>query len=223
MGVIVQDKSIINKKEKYSIIIVGAGGFGREIYLWAKETFPKDEYLIKGFLDDNIKALNNYNIGIKIIESIINYLPEENDRFLIAIGEIQKKKELVTILKSKNAVFQKLIHPTAKVAKNTRIGEGVIICPFCLVSDHVVLDNFTMMNIYSSCGHDVNVGKYCILSPYYTINGFGIVEDEVFLGTHSTVIPGKKVGHNSKVSANSVVMRNVPSNKMVFGVPGKIV
>jgi len=123
----------------------------------------------------------------------------------------------------KKVKFLKLIHPTAIVVDTAKIGDGVIICPFCLVSDNVRLDDFVMMNIYSSCGHDARVGKYCILSPYATLNGFVILENEVFLGTHSTVIPGKRVGYKSKVSANSVVMRNVPPNKIVIGVPGKAI
>jgi acyl-[acyl carrier protein]--UDP-N-acetylglucosamine O-acyltransferase len=80
-----------------------------------------------------------------------------------------------------------------------------------------------MMNLYSTCGHDVKIGKYCILSPYAILNGFVTLEDEVFLGTHSTVIPYKKVGYKSKISANSVVMRDVAANKIVFGVPGKAI
>ena len=43
----------------YNIIIVGAGGFGREVYLWTKDSFPDDKYKIKGFLDDNLRALIN--------------------------------------------------------------------------------------------------------------------------------------------------------------------
>ena len=31
----------------YNIVIVGAGGFGREIYLYAKESFPDNQYKIK--------------------------------------------------------------------------------------------------------------------------------------------------------------------------------
>jgi len=77
------------------------------------------------------------------------------------------------------------------------------------------------MNTYASCGHDVKVGKYSILSPYVALNGFVKLENEVFVGTHATVISYKKVGFQSKISANSVVMRNVPSKCMVFGVPGK--
>ncbi len=207
----------------YDIIIIGAGGFGREVYLWAKDSFPKDQYTIKGFLDDNPRILDNYNIDINIIGNLDNYKIKNQDRFLFAVGDIDIKKSLIVRLKRRGAKFLTLIHPGAIVANTAKIGEGAIICPFCLVSDNVLLEDFVMMNVYSSCGHDVKVGSYSILSPYATLNGFVILEDEVFLGTHATVIPYKKVGCKSKISANSVVMRDVPANKMVFGVPGKAI
>ena len=207
----------------YDIVIVGAGGFGREVYIWTKDSFPDDQYKIKGFLDDNPKILDNYNMDVGIIEGLDGYEIEKQDRFIFAIGDINVKKRLVTRLKKKGAKFLTLIHPTAIVANTAKIGQGVIICPFVTVSDHVQLGDFVMLNIYSSCGHDAKVGNYCILSPYATLNGFVILEDEVFLGTHSTIISYKKVGYKSKVSANSVVMRDVPPNKIVFGVPGKAI
>lgn len=207
----------------YNIIIVGAGGFGREVHLWAKDSFSQDQYKIKGFLDDNPKILDNYDMDVGIIGNLNSYEIKNKDRFLFAIGDIDTKKHIVVNLKKKGAQFLTLVHPTAIVVSTARIGEGVIVCPLCLVSDNVRLDDFVMMNAYADCGHDAKVGKYCILSSYAAVMGFSILEDEVFLGTHATVIPGKRVGYKSKVSANSVVMRNVPPNKMVFGVPGKAI
>ena len=207
----------------YNIVIVGAGGFGREIYILAKDTFPNIKYKIKGFLDDNLRVLDDYSMDIRVISNIDSYMVEEQDKFLIAIGNVDMKKNIITKLKVKGAQFLTLIHPTAIVVNTAKIGKGVIIYPYVIVSDCVQLGDFVLMNSYSSCGHDVKVGKYCILSPHATLNGFVILEDEVFLGTHTTVIPGKRVGYRSKISANSVVMRNVPPNKMVFGVPGKAI
>ena len=206
---------------KYNIIIVGAGGFGREVYLWAKDSFSRDQYKIKGFLDDNPRILDNYDMNVGIIGNLNSHEIKNQDRFIFAIGDIDIKKRLIIKMKKRGAKFLTLIHPTAIMANTTKIGEGVIICPFCLVSDNVLLEDFVMLNIYSSCGHDAKVGSYCILSPYATLNGFVILEDEVFLGTHTTVTPYKRVGYKSKISANSVVMRDVPPNKIVFGVPGK--
>jgi len=207
----------------YDIIIIGAGGFGREVYLWAKDSFPKDQYKITGFLDDNPRILDNYDMDVGIIGDLDGYEIKKQDRFVFAIGNIEIKKRLITKLKNKGAKFLTLIHPTAIVVDTARIGKGVVICPFCLVSDNVLLEDFVMLNIYSSCGHDAKVGSYCILSPHATLNGFVILEDEVFLGTHATVISYKRVGYKSKISANSVVMRDISANKIVFGVPGKAI
>jgi len=207
----------------YNIIIVGAGGFGREVYLWAKDSFNFSKYKIKGFLSNNKNDLGNFDIKTQIIGDPDYYEIKENDRFIFAIGDIDTKKRIVTNLKKRGAKFLTLVHPTAIVVDTAKIGEGAIICPFCLVSDNVRLDDFVMMNAYSSCGHDARIGKYCILSSYTAIAGFAVLEDEVFLGLHATVIPGKRVGCKSKISANSVVMRDVPPNKMVFGVPGKAI
>ena len=207
----------------YNIVIVGAGGCGREIHLWAKDSFDFTKYQIKGFLSNNKSDLDNFDVKVGIIGDPDYYEIKENDRFLFAIGNIETKKRLIKKLKNKGAKFLTLIHPTAIVVNTEKIGEGVVICPFCLVSHNVQLDDFVMINAYVTCGHDSKVGKYSILSPYVALNGFVVLEDEVFLGTHATVIAGKRVGYRSKVSANSVVMRNVPPNRIVFGVPGRAI
>jgi len=204
-----------------NILIVGAGGFAREVYYWANDAFSKEKYRIKGFLSYNQKDLEGVNIKADIVGNDDNYKIEKNDRFIIAIGDIDIKKRAVSRLKKRGAKFISLIHPTALIIPTAKIGEGVVICPYCLVSDNVQLDDFVMVNAYAICGHDVKVGKYCILAPYSVVAGSGILEDEVFLGIHSTVIPGKKVGYKAKVSANSVVMRDVPLKQLVLGVPGK--
>ncbi|PKP58950.1 hypothetical protein CVT91_07645, partial [Candidatus Atribacteria bacterium HGW-Atribacteria-1] len=65
----------------YNIIIVGAGGFAREVYYWVNDTFSKESYKIKGFLSYNQKDLDGYNIKGGIIGNDDNYKIEENDRF----------------------------------------------------------------------------------------------------------------------------------------------
>jgi len=203
------------------IVIVGAGGCGREVYLWAKSSLDKSKYMVKGFISDNSSDLDNFDIDVGIIGDNETYKVEENDRFLFAIGNIDTKKRIVKTLKDRGAKFLTLIHKTAIVADSAKIGEGVIVCPFAMVSDSVVLGDFVVLNFYSSCAHDSKVGKYSVLSPYATINGFAVLEDEVFLGTRSTVVPYKKVGYRAKISANSVAMNNVPAHTLIRGVPGK--
>ncbi|MFQ5444979.1 MAG: acetyltransferase [Nitrospinales bacterium] len=209
--------------EKKNIIIVGAGGFGRTVLNYAKDCFPAgSEFFIKGFLDDNPASLENYNLDKKILGAVGDFRIKENDFFLMALGDPASKKKLTEKLEAKGARFIPLIHPLAYIAPNSSIGTGCIICPFSSVGPDVVLDNYVTLNISTSCGHDSKVGKFSVLSPHATVNGFAILEDEVFLGTHATVTPGKRVGSKSKLSAGSVALNDVPPNSLVFGNPGKL-
>lgn len=209
----------------FDIIIVGAGGFGREVMQWARSTFDRNQFRLKGFLDDDSECINNTHCGLPWLGSIAEgkdrYAIQENDRFLYAIGNIENKRSIIQGLKKRGAQFINLIHPTAIVSDSAKLGEGVVVCPFALVSDQATLDDFTMVNFYASCAHDVTIGKYSILSPYATVNGFSQLEEEVFLGTHATVTAYLSVGTKSKISANSVAMKDVPPNSIVYGVPGK--
>lgn len=204
-----------------NIVIVGAGGLGREVYQWAKDAFPRTQYRVKGFLSNRPEDLDGFEQEERILSDDLSYAVQEDDRFLFAIGDIEVKKRIVVRMKARSAQFLTLIHPTAVVAGSAHIGEGVIVCPFALVSDHVVLGDFVLMNFYSSCGHDAKVGKYGIFSPYATANGFVTIEDEVCLGTHATVAAHRRIGVGAKISANSVAMQDVPARAFVYGVPGK--
>lgn len=207
------------------IVIVGAGGFGREVYLWAKRLLESANYRFKGFIDDNPDSANNLPKHTKLLGAIqpgVNqYQILEDDRFIYAMGSIDNKREIITGMQNRGATFISLIHPTAVVAETAFIGQGVVICPFALISDQADLAEFVMVNCYASCAHDARVGRYSILSPYATLNGFVELGQEVFLGTHATVTAGKKVGDRSRISANSVAMTDVPSQSIVLGVPGK--
>lgn len=78
------------------------------------------------------------------------------------------------------------------------------------------------MNYHTSLGHDASAGDFSVLSPYATLGGNAHVEEDVFMGLHTSVGPGKTVGARSKVSANSCVLSNAPAQSLVFGVPGLI-
>lgn len=205
----------------YEILIVGAGGFGREVFQWSKDTFPADQYRVKGFLARPSDSMAQYGLGVDVVGDADTYTAKENERFLFAIGDVDTKKRMVAGLQSRGARFLTLIHPTAVIAGSARIGEGVIICPFALVSANAVVGDFVALNTYASCAHDSVIGKHSILCPYATVNGWGILEDEVFMGTHSTVTPRIRVGYRAKISANSAVFRDVPSRMLAIGVPAK--
>jgi len=203
------------------LVIVGAGGFGREVYQWARAAFDPAEYQVKGFLSNRPDDLKGRQIEAAVLGNDESYRIEPGDRFLFAIGRPEIKRHMIERLKARGARFATLIHPTAVVAATAEIGEGVVVCPFCTVSDHVRLEDFAMLNFYASVGHDARIGRYAILSPYATVNGFSVLGEEAFLGSHVTVTAGRKLGDGVRVSANVAVHADVPPRTLVYGVSPK--
>jgi len=49
------------------------------------------------------------------------------------------------------------------------------------------------------------------------------IEDDVWIGTNSTILPGVTIGSGSVVAAGSVVTADVPCNVIVAGVPARVI
>ena len=50
-----------------------------------------------------------------------------------------------------------------------------------------------------------------------------IIENNVFIGVNSVVLPGVRIGENSIIGAGSVVVRDIPANSVVVGNPALVI
>ena len=204
------------------ILIVGAGGFGREVLLWARDAWPEQTAKIAGFLSADAGRLEGHAASLPVIADPAAFEPEPGDALLLAIGIPEVRRRVAEDLLSRGAEFLTLIHPTAIVAPTASIGLGSIVCPYAIVSDAARLGRLTLLNYHSSLGHDATAGDYAVFSPYATLGGGAHVGDDVFLGLHASVGPGNRVGARSKVSANSCALSDAPPDLLVFGAPGRV-
>ena len=204
------------------ILIVGAGGFGREVLQWARDAWPERASLIAGFLSAEKDRLNGHDGCPEIIASPEEFVSEPGDALLLAIGIPAARRRVAALLQSRGATFLTLIHPTAIVAPTAEIGAGSILCPYAIVSDSAQLGSFVLVNYHASLGHDASAGDYAVLSPYATLGGNAHIAEDVFMGMHASIGPGKRIGARSKVSANSCALVDAPADSIIYGVPGRV-
>lgn len=206
------------------LLIIGAGGFGREILAWAEDVVratPSPEWTIGGFLDANPLALKAFNIDVPVVGDPSSYMPQPNDRFVCAIGDPATKLRVCEALRGRGAQFTNLIHPTALVGPRCQLGTGAILCPFAALTVDVTLGDFVTLNLRAGVGHDVRIGDGATLNAYCDVTGAARLGKGVFMGSHAVVAPKAVVEDFARIGAGSVVVRRVKAGSSVIGVPAK--
>lgn len=205
-----------------NLLIVGTGDFAREVYWHAQNSIGYGEdYMIKGFLEGNIPLQKeSYKmLPLPVFENVSNYVIQEGDVFVIAIANTSAKAAIAEILEAKNAQFINIVHKTAMVADDAKIGKDIILCQFTTVSSNVEIRDHVMLNAYTSLGHDAVLGKYSSCMGHVDITGHVVVGEGTYWGSGSRALPSSKIGDYAKVGAGSVVLRKVKAGQTVFGVP----
>lgn len=202
------------------LLIIGAKGYGREIYHLAKESKGYGtEFDIKGYLDDKADALDGYNGYPKILGPVENYDINDDDVFICALGDVIYKKKYVDIILAKGGKFINLIHKNACIRPNSTIGKGCIVCQNAIISCDVRIGDFVTLQPFVVIGHDAIIGDFCHLNTYSFMGGFAKLEDMVTLHTSAVMLPHAKAENGSIVGASSVVIKKVKAGTTVYGNP----
>lgn len=204
------------------ILIVGAGGFAREVVHWARDAWPEHSSRLEGFLSADAVSHAGRECDLPVLSDPAVYEPRRGDGVLLAIGIPGVRRRVADDLLARGAEFLTLIHPTATVCATAEIGPGSILCPNAIVSDSARLGRCVLVNYHASLAHDSSAGDFAVLSPYSALAGGATIGDDVFLGLHATVGPGVTVGSRSKVAANSCALHDSAADSLVHGVPGRI-
>ena len=113
------------------------------------------------------------------------------------------------------------------ISEITKFFTGIEIHPGATIGRRLVIDHGTGIVI----GETAEIGDDCLLYQGVTLGGTGkdvgkrhpTLGNNVMVGSGAKVLGPFKVGDNARIAANSVVLREVPENATVVGVPGRVV
>ncbi len=203
------------------LYIIGAGGFGREAYAWARQ-HPDcgSQWELAGFLDDNPAALREFGDFAPIVP-LVGHRPMADTLYLNGLALPELKQRFLPPLVAAGAQFLSFVHPTAKVGDRVTLGRGVVLCPGAIVTSDATLGDFVVLNLRATVGHDAVVGAWTTASAHCDVTGFVKIGEGVFMGSRASIIPGRQVGDGAKLGAGSVVFANVAPGVTVFGNPAR--
>lgn len=209
------------------LIIIGAGGFGREI-AWLTDRINKatplsPSWKLLGFIDDNEKFQGQRVNGYPVLGNMssINKFPKAY--FVCAVGTSRVREKIIKKAKKQlpGIHFATLIDPSVVMSDLVTVGEGTMICAHTIITVNVTIGEHVILNLDCTVGHDAILQDFCTLYPSANVSGITNIGRGAELGTGMQIIQGKSIGDYAIVGAGSVVIKDIPPNCTAVGSPAK--
>lgn len=203
------------------LVIIGVGGFAREVYGHALNAVGYgEEWDIKGFLDGDIKlSPDEYEkIDKPLLGDVFSYNVSPDDIFICAIADSTARKRFTDEIIGKNGEFINLIHQRATIQGHVEMGIGNIICPHSHINDHAKIGNFVIIND-AAMGHDSEIGDYSSMMGGAGLCGYAKVGKNVYMATSAIALPHAVIEDDVYIGVGSVVFKKAKKGKKYFGNP----
>lgn len=203
------------------IVIVGAGGFGREVaWLIERINAMRPTWNILGFVDDaEWGCVSGWDV-LGNTDWLLAY--EHPLAVAVAIGSSDARKSVAEkVMANHRLLFPSLVDPSALTSESVRYGKGCIVCAGAILTVDISLGDFCIVNLDCTIGHDAMLRDYVTLYPSVNVSGAVELGACVEMGTGSQVIQFNAVGAKTIVGAGAVVTRDLPSGCVAVGMPAK--
>src|SRR5882672_2350541 len=206
------------------LAIYGAGGFGRETAVMIEQINSQTPvWEVIGFFDDGLKKGDEVD-ALRILGNISDLNSYADDLSVcIAVADPVSRLHLSKKLINPKIDFPLIVHPKAIVgdARRNKLGRGSIVTAGVILTTGIEIDEFCIINLSSTLGHDVKLGSCCTVMPACSISGNVSIGSCCVLGTGSRIIQEVTIGEHCMIGAGSVVTKSFGSNLKILGVPAR--
>ena len=202
------------------LLIIGAGGFGREMFGAAREAAGYGtEFGIGGFLDARPDALADFAGYPAVVGDPATYAPGPDDVFVTALGDLAARRRCAEAVEARGGVFIAIVHRSAWLGPNVSVGPGSFIAQNAVLTADVRVGRHVAVFQSTSIGHDTTLADFSHVYAQCSLGGAVKVGEGVRVFPGSVVVPRRTLGAGATVGAGSTVILNVPAGETVFGSP----
>jgi len=198
-----------------NLVIVGASGHGKVI----ADIAEKVGYTDIVFLDDNptVESCGEYKVvgGCKLA------LSYKQADFIVAIGSTKIRRKIQAEFIEMGLHIASLIHPSAVIASNVKIGIGTVVMAGAVINPYSVIGQGCIINTCASVDHDCRIGDYVHVSVGTHVAGTVIVGDDTWIGAGATISNNIEVANECVIGAGAVVIADILERGTYVGIPAK--
>lgn len=207
-------------------IIIGAGGFGREVadtIMLINEQQPTYNFI--GYVDDDKSLWNTKINDVSVLggrQALKELCSNRDVSAVMAIANSSVKQELVLYLGDK-INWVNIIHPITFISKYALMGVGNIIQAFVVLAANAKIGSHCMINSNTGLGHDAEMGDYSSLMAHCDVTGNVKLGECVYMGAGSRIVSGVSVGDRAFICAGAVVFKDINKADKVMGNPARVI
>jgi sugar O-acyltransferase (sialic acid O-acetyltransferase NeuD family) len=202
------------------LIIVGAGGLGREVETLARiDPAHGSAWSLGGFLDTRPGVLDGFATELRVLGDPSSFDPGRDDVFVVAIGDTRFKRKVIAPLRLKGAGFVSLV---SNVRLSPRVRHGAtVFADGAMVAVDVAIGDYAFVGSQAILGHDVVVGDFAHLGARCFIAGGARIGNGATIHPMASIAKDVRIGDDATVGLGAVVFHDVAPGATVVGNPAR--
>lgn len=192
---------------KRPVILLGCGGHARVL----NDVLGLRGVKVLGATDASPEKAHGEIFILGKDEAVLKHDPAKI--FLVnalgSVGVSPQRRKLFEFFKKKGYTFSEVVHPSAVVAKDARLGEGVQLMAGAVVQPGCRLGDNVLVNTGACVDHDCRIGSHVHLAPGVVLSGGVAVGEGSHVGTGAVIVQGVRLGPGVFIKANSLVKKDV--------------
>jgi sugar O-acyltransferase (sialic acid O-acetyltransferase NeuD family) len=206
------------------VVIVGAGGHGREVAEILCSRKDQD-FAVLGFVDEATHLQKTSINGLPVLGdwSWFDTVAHDTVAVICAVGLPEVRKQLVQRATEIGLSFCNAISPSATISPAAKIGQGVMVFPQVSVGPNCFVGDHTIINVGSTVSHDTRLEHYVTLNPGVHLAGNVSIGEGCNVGIGAGVIHQVSIGAWSIIGAGASVVDDLPQNVTAVGLPARAI
>lgn len=205
------------------LLIIGAGGLGREVAeaaMAANDAAPRPCWHVLGFLDDDPSAAGLD--GAPVLGSIETVKDFPAAKVVVCIGRPGAnwlRKRVVQRMGLPPERYATIVHPGASLARSTVVGHGTVLLAGVVTTAAVRIGAHVVAMPQTVLTHDDVVGDFATFGSGARLAGRVSIGEGAYVGAGALVREHLTVGEWAVVGMGAVVLDHVPPREIWAGVP----
>lgn len=208
------------------LIVIGAGlGAGDIVWMVQQLRTCGSALMVRGFLDDDAAKQGTLAAGLPVLGPLTAVSDFRDVRFVIGMASYRQPRLRLNVAARLGLPpdrYATLIHPTASVSPEVRMGVGCLVFQGAVIGHEARIGDHAFISPGCIVSHHAVVDEGATMAPASVLCGGAALGCGAYAGARAVITGHTTVGPGALASIGSVVVRDVPADQVVFGNPARL-